>query len=307
MQLNSIRRALWLAAVAGSLLAIAGCGSSSPKSTSSSTTPATGGASAGADPTVVALVPAAAKSKGTLTVAADASYAPNEFIAPDGKTVEGMDVDLGNALATVMGLKFKFVNATFATIIPGLSSGKFDIGMSSFTDTKEREKTVDFVTYFSAGTSFYTKASGGTNVNGGLSAICGLKVAVEQGTTQKDDAAAQDKKCKSAGKPGVTVLVFPDQNGANLALSSGRAQIVMADSPVAAYAVKQGAGRFKITGTTYGTAPYGIAVPKTSGLAQPLLAAVKAVIANGMYTTILTKWGIQAGAINNPAINGATS
>jgi polar amino acid transport system substrate-binding protein len=306
MPMNSMRRALWLAGVAGSMLAIAGCGSSSSTTTSSST-PSTGGASAGADPTVAALVPAADKAKGTLTVAADASYAPNEFVAPDGKTVEGMDVDLGNALAGAMGLKFKFVNATFATIIPGLSSGKFDVGMSSFTDTKEREKTVDFVTYFSAGTSFYTKAQGGTNISGGLSGICGIKVAVEQGTTEQTDAAAQDKKCKSAGKPGVTVLVFPDQNGANLALSSGRAQVVMVDTPVADYGVKQGAGKFKITGATYGTAPYGIALPKGSGLAKPLLAAVKAVMANGMYTTILTHWGIQAGAITNPTINGATS
>jgi polar amino acid transport system substrate-binding protein len=302
--MNSMRRACWLAAVAGSLLVIAGCGSSS--TTKSSSTPATGGASAGADATIAALVPAADKSKGTLTVAADASYAPNEFVAPDGKTVEGMDVDLGNALATVMGLKFKFVNATFATIIPGLSSGKFDVGMSSFTDTKEREKTVDFVTYFSAGTSFYTKAQGGTDISG-LSGICGIKVAVETGTTEQTDAAAQDKKCKSASRPGVTVLPFPDQNGANLALLSGRAQVVMVDTPVANYGVKQGAGKFKITGATYGTAPYGIALPKGSGLAKPLLAAVKAVMANGMYTTILTKWGIQAGAITNPAINGATS
>jgi polar amino acid transport system substrate-binding protein len=302
--MNSMRRACWLAGVAGSILVIAGCGSSS--TTKSSSTPSTGGASAGADPAVVALVPAADKSKGTLTVAADASYAPNEFVAPDGKTVEGMDVDLGNALAGVMGLKFKFVNATFATIIPGLSSGKFDVGMSSFTDTKEREKTVDFVTYFSAGTSFYTKAQGGTNISG-LSGICGIKVAVEQGTTEQTDAAAQNKKCKSAGKPVATVLVFPDQNGANLALLSGRAQVVMVDTPVADYGVKQGAGKFKLTGATYGTAPYGIALPKGSGLAKPLLAAAKALMANGQYTTILTKWGIQAGAITNPAINGATS
>jgi polar amino acid transport system substrate-binding protein len=178
--------------------------------------------------------------------------------------------------------------------------------MSSFTDTKEREATVDFVTYFSAGTSFYTKASGGTDV-GGLADLCGKRVAVEKGTTQADDAAAQGKKCKSAGKGDVTVSVFPDQNGANLAISSGRAQIGMADSPVAAYQVKQSNGQFKLVGTPYGTAPYGIAIPKNSGLAQPVLAAVKQIISDGSYKTILTKWGIEAGAITDPVINGATS
>src|SRR5450755_852230 len=117
---------------------IAGCGSSSSSSTSSSASPAatsSSTASSGADATVAALVPAAIKSKGTLTIAADASYAPDEFFASDGKTVIGMDADLTKALGTVMGLKVSVVNAVFETIIPGLTSGKYDIGASSFTDT----------------------------------------------------------------------------------------------------------------------------------------------------------------------------
>jgi polar amino acid transport system substrate-binding protein len=178
--------------------------------------------------------------------------------------------------------------------------------MSSFTDTKAREKVVDFVTYFSAGTSFYVKASGGPNISG-LAALCGHKVAAEKGTTQQADSTAQSAKCKKAGKPAVTVLVFPDQNGVNLALASGRADVAMADSPVAAYQVKQSKGTFKVTGQAYGTAPYGIAIPKGSGLAKPILAAMKVLIANGQYKQILTKWGIQAGAISNPKINGAVS
>src|SRR5205085_12679968 len=132
------------------------------------------------------------------------------------------------------------------------------LGMSSFTDTKEREKTVDFVTYFSAGTSFYAKTQGAPTVNS-LADLCGLKVAVEKGTTQADDANAQSKKCTAAGKKGVTVSVFPDQNGANLALSSGRAQVGMADFPVVAYEVKKTGGQFQETGKPYGPFPYGIA------------------------------------------------
>ena len=84
-------------------------------------------------------MPAAIKSKGTLTVAADATYPPDEFIASDGKTVIGMDADLANALASIMGLKASVQNVTFDAIIPGLAAGKYDLGMSSFTDTKERE------------------------------------------------------------------------------------------------------------------------------------------------------------------------
>ena len=229
----------------------------------------------------------------------DPTYAPNEFVAPDGKTIEGMDVDLANALGGVMGLKTKVVKATFDSIIPGLASGKYDLGMSSFTDTREREKTVDFVTYFSAGTSFYAKAQGAPAVKG-LADLCGHKVAVEKGTTQQVDSTKQGKKCKAAGKAGVTVLTYPDQNGANLAISSGRADIGMADSPVAAYQAKKTNGQFKLIGKEYGPFPYGIAMPKGSGLDKPILAALNVLIKNGKYKAILDKWGIQTGGNHQP-------
>src|SRR6185312_1671249 len=186
--------------------------------------------------------------------------------------------------------------------------GKYDVGASSFTDTKEREKTVDFVDYFVAGESFFTKASGGADISG-IADICGKTVAVEKGTTEESDAQAQSAKCKKAGKPAVSVQSFNDQNGANLALSSGRAQLGFADSPVADYQVKKSNGQFKLTGPSFANAPYGLAVPKNSGLAQPMLEALKMLINNGKYKAILTKWGIESGAIpiSQVKINGATS
>jgi len=264
-------------------------------------------AASSVDKSAAALVPAKIKSKGTVNVAADASYAPNEFFATDGKTVIGMDADLAKAIFPLLGLKVNVVNATFATIIPGLSSGKFDVGMSSFTDNKLREKTVNFVDYFSAGTSFFEKAAGGPKVTN-LASICGLSVSVESGTTELADATAQKAKCTKAGKKADAVLSFSTQSEANLALSSGRAQVSMADSPVAAYQVKQSSGAFKLVGQAYGVAPYGIAVPKQDGtLDKAILAALKDLIKNGRYATILKKWGVQSGADTHPVINGATS
>jgi len=288
-----------------SLVLLAACGSSN-NTTGGGGSSSSSSSGVTKDSSIASEVPSAIASKGTLTVAADATYAPNEFIDTDGKTVIGMDADLAKALGEVMGLSVDMTNATFDSIIPGLASGKYDLGMSSFTDTKEREKTVDFVTYFSAGTSFFVKASGGPTINT-LDDLCGRHVSVEKGTTQADDATAQDGKCKSAGKPGVDVQVYPDQNATNLALSSGRAEVSMADSPVAAYQVKQSNGQFKVSGQSYGTAPYGIAIPKGNGMAKPILDALKVLMSDGAYTGILQKWGIADGAISNPQINGATS
>jgi polar amino acid transport system substrate-binding protein len=287
----------------------AGCGGSGKKSSSTTThattaTPVT----PAVDRKVAALVPAAAKSKGTLIVASFAHYAPDEFFGSDGRTIQGMDPDLAKALAGLMGLKVKVVNAPFSTIIPGLSAGKYDLGMSSITDTKQREKSVDFVTYFKAGTSFYTNATGGQLIQHALADLCGHSVAVARGTTQQRDATAQSARCKAGGKPGVKVFVYPSLSTASLGVSRGRGRIGMADSPVAAYlVVTSKKGQFKLTGTPYNEAPYGIAIPKRSGMAKPILAALKVLMADGSYKTILTRWYVLSGGITNPRINGATS
>ncbi len=287
-------------ALAVSLLA--GCGSSKKSSTASTaTTPAPTSANAA----IAAQVPAAIKAKGTLTVGTEAQYAPNEFIAPDGHTVIGMDPDLVKALAAVMGLNVKVVNTTFEAIIPGLASGRYDIGASSFTDTKEREKTVDFVTYLSVGQAFLSKSTGGPKLNT-LAELCGHTISVEKGTVELEEAEKQNKRCKSGGERAIKLLVFPGQSGANLALSSGRAEVDYADSPIIAYQVRQ-LGVSVRSSPTFGAAPYGLAIPKGNGMAKPVLEALKVLMANGTYLAILKKWQLQSAAISNPLINGAKS
>jgi polar amino acid transport system substrate-binding protein len=278
-------------------IVLGGCGSSK-KSTTAATSP-----SPGVNAAIAAQVPATIKAKGTLIVASEAEYAPDEFIAPDGHTVIGMDPDMVKAIAAVMGLKVKVVNATFEAIIPGLASGRYDIGASSFTDTKEREKTVDFVDITSVGEAFLTKATGGPKINS-LAELCGHTVSVEKGTTELEDAEKQNKKCKATGKP-IKLLIFPGQNDANLALSSGRAEVDFADSPIIAYQVRK-LGVNVRSSPTFGTAPEGLALPKNNGMAKPVLAALKLLIANGTYQAILKKWELQSAAISNPTINGAT-
>jgi polar amino acid transport system substrate-binding protein len=248
----------------------------------------------------------ATTSPSTLIVGVDATYPPNEFLAPDGRTVRGWDADLAHALGEVMGVKLMLVHTPFDGILPGLAAGKYDLGISSFTDTREREEIVDFVTYYSAGTSFFVRAKGGPAIDG-LSDLCGHTVAVSKGTVQSDDAAAQAKRCRADGRPALDVLVLPDQPAANLALTSGRAEVSLTDSPVAAYQVKQAEGQLKLVGEAYGTAPYGIAIPKGKGLAKPILHALRTLIRNGTYTSILRKWGVEVGAIDEPTINGAAN
>lgn len=251
----------------------------------------------------IALLPEAFASKTTLVVGLDATYPPSEFIAEDGKTIIGFDADLAVAIAQALGMTADLQNASFDAIIPGISSGKFDMGASSFTDTKEREQAVDFVTYFTAGTNFYVAANGDVAVDG-LESLCGYSVAVQKGTIQEEYATTQDGACKEAGKEGVEVVSFDAQTDANLAVSSGRADVGFADSPVAAYIASSSNGQLKVSGTPFDTAPYGLALAK-DGLAPAVLEALKGLIADGTYGKILAKWGVSDGAITEPVINGA--
>jgi polar amino acid transport system substrate-binding protein len=295
------------------MVAAAACSSSSKSTSTTGTTGGSGGSSsaiptATKDASLAAMVPSKLTSAGKAVVATDASYAPNEFFDTDNTTIIGMDIDLGHAIGQVLGVPFDFTNASFDTIIPSMGT-RYDVSMSSFTDTLERQQKVDMVTYFSAGTSFYVEKGQNADLTS-LDALCGKTVGVEKGTTQLDDATAQSKKCTDAGKSKVTVDAFPTQSEANVALSSGRVDVVMADSPVAAYAVQQSSDKFSLNGQPYGTAPYGIVVPKGSaysGLANAILGALKQLQTDGIYTKIMDKWGVQSGAITDFKLNGATS
>jgi polar amino acid transport system substrate-binding protein len=310
---HAITRLAFASAAVCALVALTACSSS--KSTSTATTVAgsattaagSSGGSAG-NCTAAAKIPADIKSSGTMSAATDASYAPMEFIGTNGSTIEGADIDLGNAIAKQLGLTWKWQNVKFDSIISGIGT-RYDVSMSSFSVTAEREKQVCMVTYLTAGTSFMVQTGKNQDLTT-LAALCGKNVAVETGTTQQTDAEGQSTKCKNSGKAAVKVLGFPDQSAANIALTSGRADVGMADSPVAAYAAKQSAGKLEVVGASYGEAPYGIVLPNTAafaGLSSSVLGALKAINANGTYQQILQKWGLQAGAISNFAINPPAS
>ncbi len=250
------------------------------------------------------LVPSVYKNV-TLQVATDATYPPDESMS--GTKMVGFDVDLINAVATTLGVKVKENNVTFDNIIGGIQGGRYQVGNSSFTDTKSREKQVNFVDYFQAGEGVYKLSTSGFAFTG-LASFCGQKVAVETGTTEQTDA----KAIKCTGGKKVTVLSFSTQTEANSAVQSGQAVAGFVDSQVAGYIVSLAQGAFKLTGKPVNVFPYGIATPKTPNglkLAKAIQAATKTLVANGTYAAILKHWGVTSGAVaaSQMVLNGAKS
>jgi polar amino acid transport system substrate-binding protein len=248
-------------------------------------------------------VPEAIKSSGNLVIGVNIPYAPNEFKDPSGKIV-GFDVDLMNAIAGTLGLKPDYREADFAKIIPSIQGGTFNVGMSSFTDSKEREQSVDFVTYFSAGSLWAQKP--GANID--PENACGKKVAVQATTVQEtDELPGRSKKCTDAGQPAIQILPFDSQDAATNAVVLGQADAMSADSPVTLYAIKQTGGKLEQAGKVFDSAPYGWPVAKGSPLAQSLLQALEHLIQTGKYKEIAGNWGLEQGMIDKPVINGAVS
>ena len=155
---------------------------------------------------------------------------------------------------------------SFDQLITGTIADRYDAAMSSMTDTIARQQAVDMVTYFNAGNSFVVLHSSPLHVTS-FAGLCGHTVAIEAGSTYVQQVAAEQHHCTAADKPQIAAQSYANQADANLALLSGRAQITIEDSPVAAYQARQD-HRFRVTGRIFGTAPYGIAVTKTSGLGR---------------------------------------
>jgi polar amino acid transport system substrate-binding protein len=279
-------------------LSLAACGEQE-----SAETPGAGpSVSASVDADLAARVPDAIKADGKIVVGTDSSYAPAEFLDTDGKTVVGFDVELFTAVAAKLGLKAEFVSANFGDIITGVNSGKYEVGVSSFTINEERKAQANMVSYYEVGTQWVTRKGNPAGVT--LDNACGKKIAVQKDTVQVDDIQARSKACTDAGKPAIVIDQFPGQDAATAAVVSGKDDAMLADYPVGAYAVTQSNGQLELLDKMYDAAPYGYVVAKDQlAFAEAVRDATKALIADGTYRAVLEKWQVADGAITEPAIN----
>lgn len=298
-----MRRAPLALAVGLVLIApLAACGSETLDSGGNKAESATSDVKVEADDKLAEMVPEEIKKKGTLTIGSDASYAPNEFLGDDGKTVEGMDVDLFNAVADKLGLKTEWKNGGFDSLLAGVGSGKYDVSVSSFTINDERKKEVNMISYFDAGTQWVTTKGNEKKID--PDDACGKSIGVQKGTIQVDDLEARSKECEKAGKEPIKSVVEQEQSKVTTSLISGKVDAMLADSPIALYAVKQNEDALEALGDIYDSAPYGIVVPKDqTEFADAIAEALKAIKEDGTYETVLKNWGNESGAIDEFAVN----
>ena len=308
MAFNNLRKLAVFALSAAMIVSLGACGTSeksdstaSGNSESSSNTTGYDVSGVTKDDDIAAMLPESVTKDGKLTVGMDTSYAPAEFLAEDGKTPIGFDVDIAKALSNMFGLEAVPQTSNFDSIIPSIGT-KYDIGISSFTITPERMEAVDFVSMFKAGSTWVVKKGNPNKVD--TSDLCGLKIAVQTGTTQEEEVNAAAKQCKADGKSEVQILSNKLQTDVTTNVATGKADVFYADSPVAGYAIAQTEDTLEVLGEDVGVTKEAVAIKKgDSDTAKAVQAALQKLMDDVTYMKILKHWGVENGAIDKAEIN----
>ncbi|MGV9316430.1 ABC transporter substrate-binding protein [Streptomyces sp. NPDC003691] len=290
------RRAGSFVALAIAALVTVSCGRSDQGGGSGGdTAPAAAGKSA------PELVPADIRKKGVLRVATAVGYPPMEMYKPGTTELTGVDPDLARAVAERLDLKLELTNAAFDGLIPGLTSGRFDLVMSSMTDSAERRKAVDFVDYFRTGGVIMTKKGNPEGIKN-LADLCGRSVVLAKGSSNLAIGQEQNTRCDKK----MRISQSEDAPTGLLQIESGRAVATIVDYPVAAMFVKE-KGAYEALPEQYGTAPWGIALAKDrAALRDAVQRALQGLIDDGGYRKILDSYGVGGSAVPKATVNDGT-
>ena len=305
-------KAKLIIAAACATVALAACGSTPTVSPAGQTAPSypTRNVTAGikTDPTLHAELPAAVRSSGTLTLGTTinpgTSGLPHDGVVGNNQEI-GLDVDLRNAIANVLGITWNEQNGTFDTIVPGVQNGKYDVGEDNFGVTKAREQVVDFATYLADGQSFLGPTTGALNSVRTLTDLCGLTVATSPGTTFQQILTNGASKCADTGRKPYTVQLFATSAPIWLGLANGKIDVYFGPTLSLKYDVDHEPD-VKFLGQVSST-PVGLITAKNSPLTKPLSDAINELISTGDYAKILAKWGVNSSAVTASQVNPPAS
>lgn len=249
---------------------------------------------------IAALVPEEIRERGELVNGAALNYAPGEFLGSDGVAV-GYDIDILAAVGKVLGLTTRTESAVFAQIIPSIGA-KYDVGISSFTINPERLEQVSMVSYFAAGMSYAVKTGNPYGIT--PPDLCGTRVAHQVGTYMDDVVVERDQECRDAGGQGIVDQPYVGNADAATAVAGGKADVLIGDSPVVAYAVDRSRGTLEEVGDIEDAALNGLVVAKDQPeLAEAIRAAVQHLIDSGALREILAAWGNENGMIETSEVD----
>jgi len=238
---------------------------------------------------------------GKLTIANTLEYAPFEFTGEDGKPA-GVNIELGEAAAKLLGVELDVERIPFTSMIPGLAAGRFKISWETFSPTEERLKRVDFVIFLKAGivasTTPEKAKTFGTENN-----LCGKRVGMVAGNVADFTADKLNEKCKAAGLPEISKAVFPEAKDIVQAVLADRVDARLDDATSSGYYEVTSGGKLVVVEGLYDVSPLGLAVPKgDKETAEMMRAVLQALIEDGTYKKVMAKYGLTSAMIDEAYI-----
>ncbi|WP_410012775.1 ABC transporter substrate-binding protein [Sodalis sp. C49] len=242
--------------------------------------------------------------KDEIKVAMMPNYPPLEFKDPATGELTGMDYDLGMEIGKRLNRKINWQEIGFEQMVNAVATKRIDMILSGMTDTKARQPIATFVDYYHSGPQFYTTVAH-SEINQMLD-LCGKKVGTSRRTTFPAEIAAWSQaNCEAAGKPAIVVVGAEGTADARTQLRQGRIDGVVQGSETLPYIMNLEKNTYKPLGKAFAYQVTGMGIAKDdSALIDGVKSALTAMIADGTYMKILTKWGMQDGAVTEVTING---
>jgi polar amino acid transport system substrate-binding protein len=242
------------------------------------------------DPAARAALPEKNKQSGVLEVATSLQWPPFDFKSESGQP-DGIDLRLVTALAKRLSLTPKFTDVKFPAIVPGVATGRFDIGVDQLAETPERQKVVQFVDYYGSALGLLVrKGTMGIDVT----QLCGHTLALTQGSSQVAVAQRVSAQCVADGKKAIGLLYYPDSADTYMAVANGRGDGFLTDQAVGVYIARQNDKLEMLPGTLQGTRSLaGIVIAKdNNALAKALRLALLDMMHDGSYQKLLAEYGV---------------
>ncbi|MEA2911258.1 MAG: polar amino acid transport system substrate-binding protein [Bradyrhizobium sp.] len=246
-------------------------------------------------------LPAEIAKQGSLKVAIVPNYPPMEFRDPATSTLTGFDVELGEALGRKLGVKIVWQETSFDQMMPAIATGRVDAILSGMTDMASRQDTATFVDYLRNGPRFFAQQSRAAEFKE-PAALCGKNVGASRRTSfPKLIAAWSDAHC---GSNPIKFVGTEGSADARTQLKQGRLDAAVQGGETLPYLMDLEPGAYVLIGEVFAVQFTGLALGvKEKVLQQAVVEALDALIADGSYRALLTKWKLTDYGVEKATIN----
>lgn len=250
-------------------------------------------------------LPDAIKTSGKMISVNNGSFPPYEIVT--GTEMTGASADLTDAIGQVLGVKIEHATVGgLPALLAGVNSGRYQFAFGPVGDYKDREAANDFVDWVKEYVVFAALKGNPKGITS-LDTACGQRISVMAGGSAERVIKAQSDKCTTEGKSAVEVQSYTDQPASILAVRSKRADAFFSSQAPLTYFVSQANGQLELTGVGqkngFEDIFQGAVVPKGSPLGPIMIDAIKVLMDNGVYATIMKKWGLENNMITQPGLN----